>query len=85
MMNLRFGRGEVAIGDVDGYALLALGPEPVGEQRKVHVLVAPGHARALHGLELVLEDLFRVVEQAADERGLAVVDRTPGRKTQQLH
>ena len=85
MMNLRFGRREVAVGDVDRDALLALGPEPVGEQREVHVLVTPGHARTLDGLELVLEDLFRVVEQAADQRGLAVVDRTPGRKAQQLH
>ena len=29
------GRGEVAVGDVDGDALLALGPQSVGEQRQV--------------------------------------------------
>ncbi len=77
--------GEVAVGDVDGDALFPLGPEPVGEKRKVHVLIAPRQARALHGLELVLEYLFRVVEETADECGLAVVDRTPSRKTKQLH
>ena len=33
MMNLRFARREVAIGDVDGDALLAFGLEPVGDQR----------------------------------------------------
>ena len=40
MMNLRFGRREVAVGDVDGDALLALGAEAVGEQREVGVVVA---------------------------------------------
>jgi hypothetical protein len=33
-------RGEVAVGDVDGDALLALGAEPVGEQREVDIAVA---------------------------------------------
>ena len=37
---LALGRGEVAVGDVDGDALLALGPQAVGEQRQVGVLVA---------------------------------------------
>ena len=82
---LAFRRGEVAVGDVDRDALLALGPQPVGQQRQVHVLVAPGEARALDGFELVLEDLLRVVEQPADQRGLAVVDRAGGREAQQLH
>ncbi len=41
-----FRRREVAVGDVDRDALLALGPEPVGEKGEVHVLVAPGQARA---------------------------------------
>ncbi len=31
--------GEVAVGDVDGDALLALGPQAVGEQGQVGVLV----------------------------------------------
>ena len=35
MMNLRLGRREVAIGDVDGDALLALGAQAVGEQREI--------------------------------------------------
>ena len=34
------GRGEVAVGHVDGDALLALRPQPVGEQGEVGVLVA---------------------------------------------
>ena len=84
MMNFRFGRGEVAVGDVDGDALLALGPQAVGEQREVRVLVAPLARRALDRLELVLEDRLRVVEQPADERRLAVVDGPGGGEPQEL-
>ena len=39
-------RGEVAVGHVDRDALLALGPQPVGEQRQVGVLVAARRADA---------------------------------------
>jgi hypothetical protein len=35
MMYLRRAGGEVAVGDVDGDALLALGLQAVGEQRQV--------------------------------------------------
>ena len=37
MMNLRRAGGEVAVGDVDRDALLALGLEPVGQQRQVEL------------------------------------------------
>ena len=77
--------GEVAVGHVDGDALLALGPQAVGEQGQVGVLVATVAAGALDRLELVLEDGLGVVEQAPDQRALAVVDR-PGRgQAQHLH
>ncbi len=36
------GGGEVAVGDVDGDALLPLGAQPVGEQRQVGCLLAAG-------------------------------------------
>ena len=84
MMNFRRGRREVAVGDVDGDALLALGPQAVGEQGQVGV-VAPCDAGALHRLQLVLEDGLRVVEQAPDEGGLAVVDGAGRGESQQLH
>ena len=77
--------GEVAVGDVDGDALLALGPQAVGEQREVDVVGAHLRRRALDRLELILEDRFGVVEQAADERRLAVVDRARSGEAQQLH
>jgi hypothetical protein len=68
-------RDERAVGDVDRDPLLALGAEAVGEEREVDVAVAAALARLLDVLELVGEDLLRVVEQPADQRRLAVVDR----------
>jgi hypothetical protein len=49
-------RREVAVGDVDGDALLALGPQAVGEQRQVGLLLAAVPAGPLDRLELVGED-----------------------------
>jgi len=54
-------RGEVAVGDVDRDALLALGPQPIGEQGQVDVVVATALADRRDVFELVLEDRLRVV------------------------
>ena len=78
-------RGEVAVRDVDRDALLPLGPQAVGEQREVRVVEPLLAARALDGLELVLEDLLAVEEQTPDERALAVVDGTGGGDPEELH
>ena len=78
-------RGEVPVGDVDRDALLPLRAEAVRDQCQVGVLVPALAARALDRLELVLEDLLRVVQQAADERALAVVDGAGGRQPEHLH
>ncbi len=69
--------GEVAVGDVDRDALLALGAQAVGEQCEVEVAVREAALRGGAGdlLELVGEDRLRVVQQAADEGRLPVVDR----------
>jgi hypothetical protein len=78
----RAGR-EVAVGDVDGDALFALGLQAVGEQRQVD----GGHAALLRGLfdggQGVGEDGLGVVQQAADQRALAVVDAAAGQEAQQ--
>jgi hypothetical protein len=71
-------RGEVAVGDVDRDALLALGAQAIGEQRQVQVAVAATLGGLHHVLELIGQDLLRVVEQAPDQRRLAVVDRSCG-------
>jgi hypothetical protein len=74
--------GEVAVGHVDGDALLALGLQAVGEQRQVDRVA--GRA-ALQHVELVGEDGLAVEQQAADQGGLAVVDRAGGEKSERLH
>ena len=76
--------GEVPVGDVDRDPLLALGSQPVSEQRQVQVAVAAALGGQLDVLELVLEDRLGVVKQAADQRRLAVVDRACGGDPQQL-
>jgi hypothetical protein len=76
---------EVPVRHVDRDALLPLRSQPVGQQGEVGVLVTPFTAGALDRLELILEDLLRVVQQTADERALAVVDRACGRQPQELH
>jgi hypothetical protein len=75
-------RGEVAVGDVDGDALLALGLEAVGEQREIDPARAAAQRRALERGELVLVDRARVVEQPPDQRALAVVDAAGGDEAQ---
>ena len=78
-------RGEVAVGHVDGDALLAFGAQAVGEQREVNVGVAALSAGALYGFQLILEDGFAVQQHAADQRALAVVDAAGGGEAQQVH
>ncbi len=75
---------EIAVGDVDRDALLALRPQPVGQQREVDEVVAHALARRLHLRELVAEHLLGVVEQPADQRALAVVHRAGCGEPQQV-
>jgi hypothetical protein len=57
------GGREVAVGDVDRDALLALGAQAVREPREVERAVAP-----VKVVELVGEDRLRVVQQSPDQR-----------------
>ena len=75
--------GEVAVGDVDRDALLPLGPQPVGQQREVGAGQAPIQADLLDGGQLVAQDGLGVEQQAAHERGLAVVDAAGRGQSQQ--
>ncbi|CFN65394.1 Uncharacterised protein [Bordetella pertussis] len=74
---------KIAVGHIDGDALLALGLQAVGQQREIDAVA--GHALVLSardGVELVGEDALAVVQQSADQRRLAVVDRTGGDQPQ---
>ncbi len=77
--------GEEPVGDVDGDALLALGTEPVHEQREVQVVALRADLLGvdLERGEVVLEDHVRLVEQPSDERALAVVDAAARDEAQQ--
>ena len=75
---------ERAVRDVDGDPLLALGAQAVGEQREIDVVVAAPARGVLDVLELVDEDLLRVVEQPADQGRLAVVDGSCRDEAKQL-
>jgi hypothetical protein len=67
-------RRKVAVGDVDRDALLALRLEAVGEKGEIDLADAAAQRSALDRGELVFLDRARIVEKAADERALAVVD-----------
>jgi len=77
--------GEEAVGHVDGDALLALGRQPVDQQREIQLPAARADCLrvVLEGCELIVENQFRFVQQPADERRLAVIDRPAGDETQQ--
>ena len=67
---------EVAVGDVDGDALLALGRQAVGQQCQV------GFALALHAGEVVLQHGLAVNQQTANQGAFAIVHRTAGDELQ---
>ena len=75
--------GEIAIGDVNRDALLALGFEPVDKQREIDVILDRSEFLrvALESGELVVENQFLLIEQPPDERGLAVIDRAARQET----
>ena len=84
-MNFRRRRRKIAVGDVDGDPLLALGLEPVDEERKIDRSTAfgTGAPLVLGAFQLVLINERRIVEQPADQRALAVVDAAAGEETQE--
>jgi hypothetical protein len=67
---------EVAVGHVDGDALLALGAQAIGQQGQV------GFTLALHARQVVLQHGLAVHQQAADQRAFAVVHAAAGDEAQ---
>jgi hypothetical protein len=79
-------RCEEPVCGVDRDALLALGDQPVQEQREVEppiLRAEPCRVRLERG-EVVIEDKIRFVEESTDERALAVVDAAAGDKAEEL-
>ncbi len=74
---------EIAPGDVDGDALLALGDEAVEQQAEIGMRAAGRRIRrAIDRLALVVVEVGGVPQQTADQRRLAVVDRSARQKVQ---
>lgn len=72
-------RREVAVGDIDRDALLALREQSVQEQRVVDGTAAAADFRIeQQRFFLVGVDELGIVQEMADERGLAVVDAAAG-------
>ena len=55
-------RCEIAIGYIDGDALLPLSAEAVGQKREVHVFVAACLGARLHRFHLVFENCLTIIE-----------------------
>jgi hypothetical protein len=79
-------RGEIAIGDVNGDALLALGLEPVEEQRIIELFAGASKLSRplLKHFDLIDRNRARLGDEPADQRRLAVVDRPAGDEPQQI-
>ena len=78
--------GEVAVGHVDGDALLALGGKTVDQEGEVEGAALRARLSRIGGerRQLVVRHRTRVVQQAADQGGLAVVHRPAGDEAQQV-
>ena len=76
---------EVAVGHIDGDALLTLRAQPVGQQREIDIVMTLGLRGLLDRLELVGEDRLAVIEQPPDERRLPVIDRAGSSEAEQVH
>ena len=83
---LALGSTEIAIGHVDGDALLALGLQAVDQQRQVDVIAGGADLLGVlgDGFQMVFVDHLRVVQQAPDQGALAVVDVATGEEAQQF-
>ena len=57
-------RGEVAVGHIDGDALLALGAQTVGDEGEVDAVVAAASRRDGSGFELIVEQRLGVVQNS---------------------
>ena len=77
--------GEVPVGNVDGDLLLPFGEQAVKQKGEVEALsLGPEFLGiGLQGCQLVFEDQIGVVQQAPDERALAVIDAAAGKEAQE--
>ncbi len=78
--------GEIAVGDINGDALLPFRLQAVHQQRQIQLFASGAvfGGVAAHGGELILVDQLGVVQQPADQRAFAVIHATAGDEAQQI-
>ena len=76
--------GGVAVGHVNGDALVALGTKTISHEAEVEVTDATLGRSSCYGLELVVEELTGVDEESTNERRLSVIHTADGGKTQKV-
>jgi len=62
------GRFKIAVGYVNGDALLPFGAQAIGEQRKIHCASRAIDAAVFYSGELILEHGLGIVQQPPDKR-----------------
>jgi len=78
-------RGRIAVGHIDGDALLALGAQSICDEGQIDLAQPPSLRRRGYGVDLVVEELTGVEEEPADQGALPVVDRPYGGEAQEVH
>ena len=78
------GGTEIAVGHINGDTLFALSSQPIRQQGEIKRSSRAVDLAFLHRGELVLVDGFRVVQQSADQCGLAVIYASRGGETKQF-
>ncbi len=77
-------RFEIAVGDVDGDALLAFRAQPVGEEREIDGAAGTIEAAVPHRSQLIFVHGLGIVKEPSDQRGLAVIYTAGRRKAQHI-
>ena len=77
---------EVAVGNVNSNALLALGLQAVNQQCEIKLFTGSTHLGAVgfQGGHVIFVDHFGVVQQATDQGAFAIIDAAAGKQAQQL-
>ena len=81
---LAMGGGEVAVGNINGDSLLPLGAQSISKLGKVDGGSGIPIGYFGHRAHMIFVDVLRVVKQAADQRGFAIVYAACGREAHQL-
>ena len=81
---LSLGRGKISVGHIDCNSLLAFSAETIGKIGQIHLSTTGNVGRSFQRIHLVLHDRLGIIQQTANERGLAIVYRAASVEAQQI-